>query len=825
MIDYPLHTVEQITLLTAPRPTFKQRLAVTELRRGLHRLGYTGRTVVGELPGPAPAGGELRFVLTAGRETAESYRIAAEREGATTTVTIAGAGEQALLYGVFDLLERQGAYFGIDGDSYPLERPTRLNLPGTGQSWSASPRFATRGLLPWPDFLNCITVFNREDHRAYLEAMLRMSFNTLGIHVYGQGNKWVESFLSFEYGGVGHAAFTDTTATDRWGYLPQRTSRFGMGAAQYFDGEVFGADATRLARSPWEAAEMAQALWREAFAYAEQLGIRTGVGFEPYQLPDEIVRATPPEARVEHTHRFQGREHRFTRLDPESRTARTILEARLDRLLEAYPSVSYVWLWEDEFMNWASQHEQTELSVTPWKQAHDFLRRHAPDKRLVLAGWGGVVRNFEAFHRALPEDVIFTALSDQLGWDPVHEAFGRLEGRDRWPIPWIEDDPAMWFPQLHVNRFARDMRLAEEYGCQGMLGIHWRHRIVDPVAGFFERRMWQAELTPQIHYANYARVVVAGERVPALSELLLHADTNHSLLSTWTGKLRPDGHYEHQEFAGDYNEAFTVESGRTIPDEQIAAQGEVIEQLGRLLQGAITAEERERLSYLEGQVHFLDPYARAWRTGVALHKLIAEQHARKQRGEATAAATVVREQGIPLWIELLGHARAAVLAFQHTIATRNDLGMLASIHNKFVRIATFRMRESLLEFLDELPPEAAAAASAALSPDTGLEGWVFVPTRPTRLAPGEQVRITAVAPGARELTDIQLVWRPIGAESSTFLPMQRAGRRTYTLDFTMPINSELGIEYYVRATFAGAPAPLVVTAPASGTEHPYLITV
>ena len=65
-------------------------------------------------------------------------------------------------------------------------------------------------------------------------------------------------------------------------------------------------------------------------------------------------------------------------------------ETRLAQLLEAYPSVHYVYLWEDEFMNWASQRHNVELPVTPFLQAHAFLRRHAPDKRLVLAGWGGV---------------------------------------------------------------------------------------------------------------------------------------------------------------------------------------------------------------------------------------------------------------------------------------------------------------------------------------------------------------------------------------------------------------------------------------------------
>ena len=502
-----------VAILIAPAPSFKQRLAASELQRGLRQLGVRGTVAIGEWSGISGGAG-LRFVLTNERGSGDNYSIRARAEGSETEVYLHGVNEQALLYAVFDFLERQGALFGIDGDSYPLTQPQALELPAADAAWTASPRFAVRGLLPWPDFLNCISVYNREDWRAYLEAMLRMRFNTLGIHVYGQEDQWAESFLSFEYGGVGHLAHLDTTVSDRWGYLPQRTSRYGMSAAQYFDGEIFGADSTRLARGPWEAAELAQKEWREAFAYAEQLGIRTGVGFEPYRVPEEIRRACPPEVRREDVYNFHGYTHRVERIDPDSRTARYILETRLAQLVEAYPSVTYVYLWEDEMANWASQGIDVEMPVTPFRQAYDFLRRHAPEKRLVLAGWGGVVRHFPAFHRALPEDIIFTALNDQVGWDPVHETFGELGDRERWPIPWLEDDPAMWFPQFHVNRFAKDLQRAEQFGCQGVLGIHWRHRIVDPTAVYMARRFWDDKLETQRYYEAYAATQAAAPRAP-----------------------------------------------------------------------------------------------------------------------------------------------------------------------------------------------------------------------------------------------------------------------------------------------------------------------
>ena len=113
----------------------------------------------------------------------------------------------------------------------------------------------------------------------------------------------------------------------------------------------------------------------------------------------------------------------------DSVAGRDLLETRLGQLLEAYPEVDYVWLWEDE------QHELGEprkppagakpqdlqLSVTPFVQAYEFLKRNAPKKRLVLSGWGGVARNFEIFHQKLPKD-------DRLR---LPERFARLGPRQR----------------------------------------------------------------------------------------------------------------------------------------------------------------------------------------------------------------------------------------------------------------------------------------------------------------------------------------------------------------------------------------------------------
>jgi hypothetical protein len=533
--------IQKVWILASAEAGFQERLASKELARGLRKLGLARPPIEAVEPGAEPGIRDIVFTLRVDKgpfKDPEGYQIAwgaAHDPG----VHLTGASPQAVLYAVFYFLERQGAFFGLDGDTYPLQAAQGLKFPVGGHPWRGQPRFKTRGLLPWPDFLNCITVYNREEHRAYLEAMLRMRFNTLGIHVYSGAKQWTESFLSFEYAGVGHLAYTDTTATNRWGYIPERTSNYGMGAPDYFAGEVFGSKATTRATSCWEDAWFAQELWGDAFRYAKKLGIRTGVGFEPYQIPDEIYRAAPPEAR------YKSKDPKLPgpRIDPESVAARDILEARLGNLLEAYPTVDYIWLWEDEAMNWASQKENVPLSVTPYKQAYDFLRRHAPEKRLVISGWGGVVRHFAQFHQQLPLDVIFTSLSDNLGWDPVSDEYGKLGERERWPIPWLEDDPAMWLPQFHVHRGADDLDLAEKYGCQGVLGIHWRNRMMNADAGFQARASWDRTLKPSEFFQAFAAVQAQVSRATELAGILTKTDRNGLILNSFAGKIE-NGHHQ-----------------------------------------------------------------------------------------------------------------------------------------------------------------------------------------------------------------------------------------------------------------------------------------
>ena len=125
-------------------------------------------------------------------------------------------------------------------------------------------------------------------------------------------------------------------------------------------------------------------------------------------------------------------------------------------------------------------------------------------------------------------------------------------------------------------------------------------------------------------------------------------------------------------------------------------------------------------------------------------------------GRQDAARTKVLEQGVPLWLTIAPLVRQTMVEFQSVIATRNDLGQLASMQNKLVRFALERLRLSIKEFLTEFPEEVNRAYAAAISPVGANPPRIFIPPRPSLLKPGESVRIFINAPGHKAVVSVKL---------------------------------------------------------------------
>jgi hypothetical protein len=118
-------STDSVWIIREPHAGFQEQLASRELARGLRSLGFVRspvQAVVGE--GELPSS-NMAFFLSTGRhgfKHPEAYEISHEGgAGKAAHVGFRGATPQAVLYAVFDFLERQGAFFGLDGEVYPLD--------------------------------------------------------------------------------------------------------------------------------------------------------------------------------------------------------------------------------------------------------------------------------------------------------------------------------------------------------------------------------------------------------------------------------------------------------------------------------------------------------------------------------------------------------------------------------------------------------------------------------------------------------------------------------------------------------------------------------
>ncbi len=356
----------------------------------------------------------------------------------------------------------------------------------------------------------------------------------------------------------------------------------------------------------------------------------------------------------------------------------------------------------------------------------------------------------------------------------------------------------MWLPQFRASRLQSSMQRARELGCQGMLGIHWRHRIVDPTATYFARAAWDKNLASAENYRHYCNTQAAGSRAAELAAIFEDADRNHTISSTFTGTRDKNGFAVVNSISPDYQEGFTYDD--TEPElDVLDRQRATARQLKALTARAASPIERERIGYFSGFVSMMVPYCDAFELAHRIGVLLKRAVVLRAEGKSVDAKSLILTDAVPLWLKMAPLVRQTMIEFQAIVATRNDQGQLASMQNKLVRIALERLRLSNLEFAGELPASMDAAYASAVSSENANTARMFIPTRPSLLNAGDSVRLFIVAPGQAEVTSVNLHSRRLGEQQWTTIAANHAGRAVYTAQLGPFQTGDSTIEYYASA--------------------------
>lgn len=437
-----------------------------------------------------PSGDAIIIETAPARLDEQEYELTTAISGSARRVTLAGGSDAATLHAAYRFAELLGARFYLHGDVIPDRMLEDWRLPIVEER--SAPLFALRGIQPFHDFNEGPDWWNADDYKAHLSQLAKLRMNFLGLHCYPEGGVGPEPLiwigLPEDVDDDGHVAFSfpsrwASTMGGAWGYASTPTSDFAAGASRIFDRDDFGPDVTEghrpMPASPQACNELfnrAGDMLADVFEHGHGLGIEFCIGTEtPLTIPAAV--------------RERLQQHGLDPKDPD--IIRRLYEGIFTRIARACP-VDYYWLWTPEGWTWSgTSPAQIEATIGDIDLALEALDNVGRPFNFATCGWVlGPVADRILFDKLLPKDVAVSCINRDVGFDPVEPGFALVADRPQWAIPWLEDDPAMIIPQLWAGRMRRDAADALARGCTGLLGIHWRTKVLGPNIAALAQAAW-----------------------------------------------------------------------------------------------------------------------------------------------------------------------------------------------------------------------------------------------------------------------------------------------------------------------------------------------
>ena len=409
---------------------------------------------------------------------------------------VCGGSPISTLYAAYHLAEQFGIGFYLDGDVIPDKR---IQFIFPQLDILQKPLFARRGIQPFHDFPEGPDWWNTEDYKAIFAQLPKLKMNFFGLHTYPEGSvgpeplTWIGLPEDVNRDGTVKTAYHShhfvTLNDGGFGYKWLKTSEYSFGTGQLYDRDDFGPDYMRN-RAPVPKPDDEANLFNDmgkmladAFPFANGLGVRVCIGTEiPLILPNQFIDLLKKRG-----------------LDPESPEVRQrIYQGIFTRIKYTHP-LDFYWFWTNENWTWTGENkDELAKTIRDFDAANKALETVKPGFKLATCGWVLGPKNDRAlFDQYLPKSIAFSCINRNLGWEPVDSAFVRITGREKWAIPWMEDDPGMIIPQLWVGRMRRDAADAFAYGCNGYFGIHWRTRVLSMNVSALAKAAWEQPWNPE----------------------------------------------------------------------------------------------------------------------------------------------------------------------------------------------------------------------------------------------------------------------------------------------------------------------------------------
>ncbi len=740
--------------------------------------------------------------------SSEQYVIETFERGATKVAIVAGGDPIGALYGAYRLVEHLGVRFFLHGDVIPDKRLAKPILPEIREK--GEPLFDRRGIQPFHDFPEGPDWWNLDAYKAVLAQLPKLRMNFFGLHTYPEGPVGPEPAVwigppkeSDAEGRVQEAYparhFVTQNVTGAWGYQPTRTSDYRFGTHQIFERDNYGAEYMEDTY-PWTdappevSAELFNrfgAVLRGSFTFARHLGIYTCLGTEtPLTIPEQTA------ARLKKA----GKDPRNLEV------VREVYEGIFGRIVKTHP-LDYYWFWTPEDWTWeGTKSSEIRSTMADLGVAIEAAEKVGAPFTLATCGWVlGPEQDRTLFDKELPKQMPLSCINRNVGHAPVEEGFSGVEGRPKWAIPWLEDDPAQIIPQLWVGRMRKDAFDARQYGCTGLMGIHWRTRILGPNVAALAHAAWDqsgwenkrfssspegsaddSELSDEEKrhrfdpsrylqaddfYQDWALHQFGPDAAPQIAEIFTRLDCRLPRPSTWIGGpggIKPDPR----------------------PWTEVKHQYDFVNELAALRDRINGPSDLDRFDYWLNSFEYLRAVGKLnctwaeYNTAVEEVRRIQDVEGRKQSAKTNA---------LPLRRRLVSEVSEVHRFLLQTVSTMGGMGNVANWQQHLLPTLLHKPGEELVELLgEELPPDAL--------PDDQYQGSprLFVPVVRSLLEQGEDLSLRIVVIGTTPV-EAHLHWRGLGVSEFVSIPLNHVARGVYSV--RVPSDSiRSDLEYYLEVT-------------------------
>lgn len=731
---------------------------------------------------------------------AEQYRLKTVQRDGKKILYLCGGDDLGVLYAAYHFAEELGIRFYLHGDVIPDEKiPFKIPKLNITQK----PLFKTRGIQPFHDFPEGPDWWTADDYKAVFAQLIKMRMNFFGLHTYPQSHAgpeptvWIGLEEDLQDNGDVKAAYPArhfTTYSGTWGYKPRRTSDYDFGLGTLYETEDFGAS-YMSEMTPWPNTDEDEIrmfnrtgdFFGDVFTFGRQLGLKTCIGTETYMtVPDDL------RARLELLGETPIDSSRIERL----------YRGSFEWIKRNIP-LDYYWFWTPENWTWHKiPQKDVDSTMMDLRAAVRAIHRVGKPFTLATCGWVlGPEQDRSLFDNFLPKDMPFSCINRNVGFEPVEPDFARLKGRPEWAIPWMEDDPAMVIPQLWVGRMRRDAADALAYGCNGLIGIHWRTRVLGMNASALAKAAWEQ---PWNSLPKTATLEEAEARFLKEERDLASKDFYQDWALSQFGKsvAKPMAKLFQSLDGGPLN-LINAPRRTNLPRPSEWYKGP-----GGLVADSLTWDERKKdyefvdkmESYrskvtsagnLERFDYWLDQFKYLREVGHFCCFL-----GEYERHEATIKDVsdphwLAMTKLLPLRTDMMYALERAMGYFLCTIKTPGALGNLTNWQQHIYKYYIEDPGIRLSGYLGRPLP-----ADAWPSKDPLWPKRLIVPTVRTVLNPGEDLRLKVILPGIQPVS-AKLHFRALGEGEFDTLPIDHAARSVYNVTIDSEDIPEMA-EYYIK---------------------------